>query len=62
MSRIPKSKRINYDDDLVRVYDDKKQMVYQGILDDCPYKYEDYKWSEKDHCYLLPHGYKMIGL
>ena len=60
--RIPKGKRICYEDDLVRVYNDKGEVDYQGTLDYCPYKNDDYRWSEAEQCYLLPHGYKMIGL
>lgn len=60
--RIQKGKKIQYEDDLVRVYTDKGEVDYEGILDDCPYKYDDYKWNEKEQCYDLPHGYKMIGL
>ena len=61
-NRIPKGKKVRYEDDLVRVYDDKGNVDYQGILDDCPYKNENYVWNEKEQCYDLPHGYKMIGL
>ena len=61
-NRIPKGKRINYEDDLVRVYNDKGGIDYEGMFDYCPYKYDDYKWNEKEGCYDLPHGYKMIGL
>lgn len=61
-NRIPRGKRINYEDDLVQVYNDRGQVDYEGILDDCPYKDDDYRWNEKEQCYDLPHGYKMIGI
>ena len=60
-NRVPGGKRINYDDDIVEVYDNKGKKVYTGILDDTPYKYEDYRWNDKDKNYDLPHGYKMVG-
>ena len=40
MSKIRKGYRIDYEDDLVEVYDNKGKKVYQGILDYCPYKVE----------------------
>ena len=60
-SKVPGGKRVNYEDDFVEVYDDKGKKVYSGILDDTPYKDEDYRWNEKDKNYDLPHGYKMVG-
>lgn len=60
-NRVPGGKRINYDDDIVEVYDNKGKKVYAGILDDTPYKDEDYRWNDKDKNYDLPHGYKMVG-
>ena len=59
-NRIPKGKKIRFEDDLVRVYSDAGKVVYQGILDECPYKYDYRIWQESDGCYDLPHGYKMI--
>ena len=61
-NRIPKGKKVHYEDDLVRVYDDKGNVDYEGLLDYCPYKYDGYVWNEKEQCYDLPHGYKMIGV
>lgn len=58
----PKGKKVNYEDDLVAVYDDKGNLDYQGLLDYCPYKYEGYVWNEEGQYYDLPNGYKMIGL
>ena len=59
---IPRGKRVRYEDDLVRVYNDKGEVDYEGLLDYCPYKYDGYTWNEKDGCYDLPHGYRMIGI
>lgn len=61
VKKVPGGKRINYDDDIVEVYDNKGKKVYAGILDDTPYKDEDYRWNDKDKNYDLPHGYKMVG-
>lgn len=63
---IPKGKRIEFEDDIVSVYNGKNgQIVYNGILDYCPFKddFDDFgKWNEKDKNYDLPNGYKMVGL
>ena len=32
-NRIPKGKKVHYEDDLVRVYDDKGNVDYEGMLD-----------------------------
>lgn len=60
--KIQSGKKVNYEDDLVVVYDDKGNVDYQGILDNCPYKYDGYVWNEADGNYDLPNGYKMVGL
>jgi hypothetical protein len=60
-AKVPSGHHIQYDDDLVEVYDDKGKKVYSGLLDYCDYKYENYKWNETDKNYDLPHGYKMVG-
>ena len=62
--KVPKGKRINYDDDIVEVYDNKGKKVYSGTLDYCPYKDDlddNGKWNDKDGNYDLPQGYKMVG-
>ena len=59
--KVPSGKRINYDDDIVAVYDDKGKKVYEGMLDYSPYQLDDSKWNEKDKNYDLPKGYKMVG-
>lgn len=58
---ITSGKKVNHEDDLVVVYDDKGNVDYQGILDCCPYKY-DAMWNEADGNYDLSNGYKMVGL
>ena len=59
MNKIRHGKRIDYEDDVVLVYDDKNNIVYQGIVDYCPYKDEPYTWNEQGGYYELPYGYKM---
>lgn len=59
--QVPSGKKINFDDDVVEVYDASGHKVYSGILDNTSYKDEDYKWNDKDKNYDLPHGYKMVG-
>ena len=54
--------RIDYDDDLVEVFNDKGKSVYRGILDYCPYKDEPVHWNDKKRYYELPQGYIMVGL
>lgn len=60
--KVPSGKKVGFDDDGVAVYNDKGEIVYEGILDYCPYKYDDYRWNEADGNYDLPQGYKMVGL
>lgn len=38
--------RINYEDDLVVVYDKKGNIIYKGLEDYEPYKREDWRWDE----------------
>ena len=59
---VPNGKRISHEDDYVVVYDSHGYIVYHGLFDDCPYKYEDYTWNEDDRNYDLPKNYKMVGL
>ena len=59
--KVPSGGKINYEDDLVEVYDASGKKVYSGILDYCPYKDENYKWNNADKNYDLPKGYKMVG-
>ena len=59
MAKIPYGKRINYEDDVVLVYDNKGNIVYKGIVDYCPYKDDPYTWNEAGGYYDLEQGYKM---
>ena len=55
-----KGSRIDYDDDLVITYDKNGKVVYKGIEDYDPMKYEDWKWDEKTHSYKLD-GYTKVN-
>ena len=58
--KVPKGKRLNYDDDEIVVYDDKGREVEHDIYDNSVYKGEDMRWNERDGNYDLRHGYKMV--
>lgn len=59
-ARIPKGKgRINYDDDLVKVYKDGK-VIYSGEEDYEPMNQENWKYNEAFKAYELPGGYVKI--
>jgi len=61
---IPKGNKVEFEDDIVSVYDAKGKKVYHGILDYCPFKddFDDYgKWNEKNKNYDLPSGYVLVG-
>lgn len=47
-----KSKRIEYEDDLVVVYDEKGAVAYRGIEDYDPNKYLDWRWDASRQCYV----------
>ena len=58
--RIPHGKRIDYEDDLIVVYNDKGKVVEKTIVDYSAYKDEPQRWNEAGGYYELPHGYKMV--
>lgn len=58
--KVPKGGRLNYDDDIVAVYDAQGKEVERGIYDESAYKGEDMKWNERDGNYDLRYGYKMV--
>lgn len=61
---IPKGNKVEFEDDIVSVYDAKGRKVYHGILDYCHFKddFDDYgKWNEKNQNYDLPNGYVLVG-
>lgn len=45
------TKRIEFEDDIVVVYDKKKQEIYRGMEDYDPMKYENWLWDEKTRSY-----------
>lgn len=48
-----KTKRINYDDDLVIVYTEDGTEIYRGLEDYEPMKYASWRWSKNEECYVL---------
>lgn len=61
-NNIPQGKHINFDDDLVVVYNENNEICYQGEFDYCPYNDEDYSWDDDNEYYNLPNNYKMVCL
>lgn len=63
-AKIPKGKKLNYDDDIVTVYDDKGKKVSEGMWDYSPYNndetYDIMKWDDTAKNYKLAHGYRMV--
>ena len=62
--KVPKGCKVDFEDSMVEVYDEKGNLEYSGILDYCPYKEEfdeNGKWNDKDQNYDLPGGYKLVG-
>lgn len=62
--KVPKGRRLNYDDDIVTVYDEKGKKVSEGMWDYSPYNndetYETMKWDDTAKNYKLAHGYRMV--
>ena len=55
-----KGKRINYDDNIVIVYNGKEE-IYRGLEDYEPLKYEPWRWDDKGKHYKLTiNGSKLI--
>ena len=46
-------KRIDFDDDLVIVFDKNDSQIYKGIEDYEPMKDEDWKWDPSENVYRL---------
>lgn len=63
-AKIPKGKKLNYDDDIVTVYDEKGKKVSEGMWDYSPYNnddtYDTMKWDDTAKNYKLAHGYRMV--
>lgn len=56
--------RVNYEDDLIVVYNPNGQQVYKGSVDDCPYKNDDWKYDASTRTYRVdgPNGdYRTIA-
>ena len=50
-------RRIDFDDDVVIVTKGGK-VIYKGLEDYEPMKYEPWEWDERKTCYTLPGGYE----
>jgi len=63
-AKIPKGKKLNYDDDIVTVYDEKGKKVSEGMWDYSPYNndetYDTMKWDDTAKNYKLANGYRMV--
>lgn len=64
-SIIPKGNKVEFEDDIVCVFDTEDNCVYYGILDYCPFK-EDFddcgKWNDKEKHYKLSNNYRLVVL
>ena len=63
-AKIPKGKKLNYDDDIVSIYDDKGKKVSEGMWDYSPYNndetYDSMKWDDKAGNYTIARGYRLV--
>ena len=50
-SAIKGTGRVDFDDDLVAVYDTSGKLEYKGLFDDCPYKDEPMQYDRKNMVY-----------
>ena len=50
-STIKGTGRVDFDDDVVAVYDTKGKLEYKGLFDDCPYKDEPMQYDRKNMVY-----------
>ena len=60
-NEYPKGKRIQYEDDVVVVYDPAGNVIYKGIEDDEPMKRENWRWNNIRNYYYL-NGYVKVCL
>lgn len=63
MKKVPSGCVILCEDDIVQVYDEKGNMVFNDSLDYCPYKddfIEHGQWNGEDRNYDLSNGYKLV--
>lgn len=59
---MPKGRRINYDDDIVVVYDKSGDVIYKGMEDYEPMKREDWRWNKEKQYYTLGNDYIKVCL
>lgn len=63
-AKVPKGKNLNYDDDIVAVYNEKGKKVSEGMWDYSPYRtdetYDTMKWDDTAKNYKLPNGYRLV--
>ena len=57
--KYPDRKRIEYEDDIVVVYGPDGELIYKGMEDYEPMKYEDWTWDNTNKYYILD-GYIKI--
>ena len=57
--KIMKGRKIQYEDDLVIVYDDKGNVAYKGMEDYDPNKDLDWKWDDKRGGYVYKGWFKV---
>ena len=51
---IPGGKRIEFDDDIVAVYNPQGKVIYKGLEDDDPHKRDDWRWDGSKGYYTNP--------
>lgn len=49
-------KKVEFDDDVVVIYDESKSIVYKGIEDYSPMIDDDWKWNSELQAYELTYG------
>ena len=62
MSWYNDERRINYEDDLVVVYNPDGGIDYQGIDDDNPYKDDDWEFDDDEGVYYLDSEYGLYQM
>ena len=61
-SSIPSGKRIEFEDDIVVVYDQSGKVIYKGLEDYDPMKYENWKWIADKGYYSLDNKFIKVCL
>lgn len=63
-AKIPKGKELNYDDDIVTVYDENGKKVSEEMWDYSPFRndetYDSMKWDDTAKNYKLANGYRLV--